>query len=168
MAPGSIGWRSLDASQLAAAATPGGELLSVAAESSWRPVAPAVGGPAALNAASRRFTGWAYDSLRGQHLQFAGFSYSGGFIAQSGELWAFDSAGYRLLAPEGTVAARMWTAGAYDARRDRAVFFGGIAASTLMADTWEWDSVAWIPHFPDLAPRRRDAIALRPPSRPAP
>lgn len=50
---------------------------------------------------------------------------------------------------------------AYDAARDKTVFFGGLSAGTgPLADTWEWDGAAWAEIAPAVSPPARSGHAL--------
>jgi hypothetical protein len=48
---------------------------------------------------------------------------------------------------------------AFDAARGRIVLFGGGTASSVLADTWEWDGNAWT-QTADIGPAGRYAPAL--------
>ncbi|MBL0219906.1 MAG: DUF4215 domain-containing protein [Myxococcales bacterium] len=61
----------------------------------------------------------------------------------------------------GVLTARSRHAAVYDPSRRRLVVFGGappaalVGPATLLADTWEYDGVAWVQRHPTLAPSAR-------------
>lgn len=78
----------------------------------------------------------AFDQARGRVMMF--FS--------NGQTWEFSTTGggggWRQAASTGP-SARRGMAMVFDRSRNRVLLFGGIAGSTRLNDTWEWDGAQW-------------------------
>lgn len=82
-----------------------------------------------------------FDPVRGEVLLFGGRDATG---ASSGDCWRWNGTNWRYAGPG--PGARQAHGMAWDARRSRAVVFGGFAAANRqqpLGDTWEWDGLAW-------------------------
>lgn len=72
-------------------------------------------------------------------LLFAGWN--GSEASVPAETWHWSRSGWRRL--EGSPSKRRGASMAWDARRGRAVLYGGEGEQGLLADVWEWDGTRW-------------------------
>ena len=112
--------------------------------SSWTNVTPASGRPPV-----REGHALAYDAARGRVVLFGGKQLS----LQYSDTWEWNGTTWTNMTPaSGNPPGRYAHAVAYDAARARVVVFGGYNASNgLLADTWEWNGVAWTNATPSSA-----------------
>lgn len=94
--------------------------------------------------------------LLGTVYRLAGSTYG---ATLTNELWAFDGAGWTLVAASGAPSARLGGALAVDVHRQRLVAFGG-HDGTYWNDTREFDGTVWAPKFPAHAPSPRHSHAM--------
>jgi hypothetical protein len=88
-----------------------------------------------------------YDTLRNRVLMFGGQprGWGGGTDTR---LWAWDGSMWGVVADVMPVYRKQVTI-AYDATRDRVVWFGGATSSTsFFDDTWEYDGTEWVEVIP--------------------
>jgi hypothetical protein len=77
-----------------------------------------------------------YDAVRGEHVVLGG--------APVADMFVLDAALQRPRRVGGLLPpARSGHAMAYDIARGRTVLFGGFDGTAVLADTWEWDGIAW-------------------------
>jgi hypothetical protein len=117
----------------------------------WREIAVTGPSPRSIHA-------MVYDSRRRKVVLFGG-------VAEGrtlGDTWEWDGKGWARVATSGP-PARALHGLAYDAARGRTVLFGGQSVlapdAPSLADTWEWDGVAWS-HIEVSPPGPRDHIAM--------
>lgn len=115
------------------------------------PAAPAT--PGELRAASMT-----YDAARRVVLLFGGASPAEPeHSTMHGSLWARDGGAWKLLADDGP-PARVHGCFTFDAKRQRAVLYGGSAgdfpSEQFFDDTWEWDGKSWA-QVSDRGPGKR-------------
>jgi hypothetical protein len=86
----------------------------------------------------------AYDERRGRVVVFGGGGPSGPGSPPTrlGDLWEFDGSAWTQRTGSGPVA-RMSAGVAYDSKRGRMIFFGGMGPDGFLGDTWSWDGVEW-------------------------
>lgn len=109
--------------------------------------------------ASRGEPAFVFDSERRAFVLFGGSanSGSGGFLR---DLWAFDGASGTWTnrtpspIPKSWPSDRYGPAMAYDARRGKAVLFGGgsMGSGSFPRDTWEWNGDTWANRTPSSLP----------------
>lgn len=80
-----------------------------------------------------------YDSIRRRLVLFGGHRVVDGERIRLGDTWEWNGHRWEQVSSDGP-SARNGAAMAYDARRERAILFGGSGASD---ETWEWDGSAW-------------------------
>ena len=100
---------------------------------------------------ARSDSAMAYDATRGRTVLFGGYAFT-----PSAETWEWDGETWTKRTDAGP-PARFGHAMAYDSVRARIVMFGGEAdvyPETFLADTWEWDGVAWV-EMPGSGPSAR-------------
>nr|HPQ41175.1 hypothetical protein [bacterium] len=115
-------------------------------ERTWTPLVPqTVPGP-------RAGAVMAYDACRDRLVVFGGVSgvtydpyYS---VEFSDETWVFDGMTWMRMDPDHHPPVRYDAGMAYDSCRDAMVLFGGVDASSLRNDTWEYRGEDWIPTDP--------------------
>ncbi len=96
-----------------------------------------------------------YDSQRGRVLLFGGWDFVR--FTSRGDTWEWDGTNWTPRWTSPSPPARHWSAMAYDARRGRAVLFGGAQQNgPLLSDTWEWDGTTWTQRTPATSPPARD------------
>lgn len=115
----------------------------------WREVEVAGPGPRAEAAV-------VYDSHRQRVVLFGGYRRSPAGNIRLGDTWEWDGHQWALRAVDGP-PARNGAAFAFDARRQRAVLFGG---SGRAADTWEWDGSRWRERDAGVVPGRFNAVMM--------
>lgn len=103
--------------------------------------------------------GLAYDAARGVTVLFGGYSPAGRFS----DTWTWDGTRWLDVTPSGTEridfpSARANPAMAYDPGRSVVVLVGGYDGAPL-AETWEWDGVAWT----DVTPAGTPGVDMPPP-----
>src|SRR5690606_29293556 len=107
---------------------------------SWSSVATPVKPP------SRQQHGLCFDRARGVAVLFGGYRGGCGSSYQyRGDAWEFDGAGWQQVALAGASPSARQAPMAYDTARQVSVLFGGTSDSApyVLADTWEYDGVAW-------------------------
>jgi hypothetical protein len=124
---------------------------------SWTDRTPVGPGPA-----GRYAYAMAYDAARARVVLHGGNDAAG---RQLGDTWEWDGSDWVERTPAGArPAARVDGQMAYDAARERLVFFGGFVGGTLAGiarDVWEWDGSAWVERTPaTLAPAARGGHAM--------
>jgi len=94
---------------------------------------------------AREMPAMAYDSARGSHLLFGG--YSSYPRANLGDTYTFSNATQRwtLQKPSASPPARNWAAAAFVAAPvNRVVLFGGVVSYTeILCDMWSWTGSNW-------------------------
>ena len=93
-----------------------------------------------------------YDTRRDVVVMFGGATVPS-VAAPSADVWEWDGVNWSLRTPAGGVAPppRSYAGVAYDVRRGRTVVYGGITATTSLADHWEWDGTRWTQVVPSGA-----------------
>jgi cysteine-rich repeat protein len=121
------------------------------------------------NVSDRSYTTMVYDSARHQDVMFGGNTLGLG-VTYHTDTVLFD--GFRFTRPAVLVSppARYRAGAAYDARRGRAVMFGGAifvpdmlpntADVSFFNDTWEWDGGSWSQVVTTVAPPPRESAAM--------
>ncbi len=123
-----------------------------------------------------------YDSKRQRVLLFGGWgsdpvNYTDGGVLRDGpmnDLWVWDGTSWSELTPASKPPRRTTFGFTYDARRDRAIAFGGwgVVSGTLtycddvakncnrLGDTWEFDGIDWAQVATASAPEARVGMEL--------
>lgn len=100
-----------------------------------------------------------YDAARGRTV-FVGADTPGGTFST----WEWDGQNWLQRPTPAALTGRLSVALAYDAARARTVMFGGLGAGgvfgTALAETWEWDGVAWVQRTLPTSPSARAAAAM--------
>ena len=126
--------------------------------SAWKTPSAATPPPSARSRA-----GAVYDTARSVTVVFGGFRHDTA-DTRFDETWTWDGAAWKLRTPAVRPTPRNDLAMAYDARRRRAVLFGGQDAATPsgLQDTWEWDGARWteVPLPPAISPPPRSGHSM--------
>ena len=117
---------------------------------SWQSVAQGATVPTA-----RQNHALAYDSQRLRTVMFGGSDALS--IPRPDTTWEWDGSGWLQRTPMmGGPSPRDGHALAYDAARQRVVMFGGDpGGNNVLAETWEWDGIAWTLAAPASSPPAR-------------
>ena len=104
----------------------------------------------------------AFDSVRGRTILFGGYDFPQVYHAFD-DTWEYDGSVWvrgALTSPPARPAPRHGHALAFDARRGRAVMFGGEVDGERAGDTWEYDGVLWTRTFTAHQPPARSGHGL--------
>src|SRR5262245_59819024 len=113
---------------------------------------------------ARGAAGMVYDAARNRTVLFGGTDGTSAF----GDTWEWDGITWREVTPpagQPSPSPRAAATMAYDPGRQRVVLCGGGYSSggpalTSLADTWEWNGVAWTNVTPTLGPPARYGHAM--------
>ena len=104
-----------------------------------------------------------YDMARKVVVLFGGTSTTPGLYFD--DTWAYNGVTWEPRSSAVKPSPRAYHAMAYDAARARVVLFGGIDATGVIGDTWEWDGTAWTRIATTGAPARSVAAMTYDPIR---
>ncbi len=116
--------------------------------------------------APRRYANVAFDTWRGRLVMFGGATHDSGagayYTFLPPETFEWDGSSWSLRTPPNPPVgthprSSMGAAIAFDRQRGKTVVFGGYLNfgsgwSTTLAETWEWDGVAWLQRSPSTIP----------------
>lgn len=107
---------------------------------------------------ARRGHSMIYDSHRDRIVLFGGEGNQGALA----DTWELDGWTWTEVTPASSPPPRLAHGMTYDAHRRRVVIYGGVDANggTRLADTWEFDGVAWTQRSTAVCPPALDGLSL--------